>query len=331
MQALLPELRGSSQYLDLVAQLQLKEEAPHLLQLAVENPNNELGVRSAQLLVLLEGWDPFQQAIKGEHQAAVIALLANINQKPAKELLKSVAVDDQADQRNRKKAVEALSVDWGWEQRIIDLLEKESLPDELVKVAATCLLSATRPVDRAKGLEYLDRSGSGETKIASIQTLLQKEGDEALGRGVFATYCVSCHRVNGEGVGFGPDLSEISNKLGKDGLYSSILYPSAAISHGFEGVHIQKQDGTHLIGYVLSENSEKLELKIANGSIQSIAMAAIVSREKLDHSLMTPGLGEAMGETDLVHLVAYLSTLKNEENKDANPYQGKIGYERAEE
>ena len=231
----------------------------------------------------------------------------------------------------RKQALASLSFDRGWERNVIDLLENGGLPEELVKAAASKLLTAARPVDRAEGRKYLDGLTGEEAELPSIEVMVQSEGDVARGKAVFGTYCQTCHQVNGAGTAFGPDLSEIANKLGKDALFSSIIYPDAAISHGFEGVHFETKDGTHHMGYILSENQEKVELKVQTGPSVTLFKADIAKREALDHSLMTSGLARAMGEADLVNVVSFLSTLSNQRTMASNPYQGKIGFEREKE
>ena len=329
--SLLPNLRGSKKYLDLVNKLQLKEEVPQLLQMVREQPNHELGVRAAELIIELEGWDPIEEAINGQDQLAMISVLRNINRKPGKELLKKLILDEQLSMANRKKALDALSFDWGWENRVIKLLKSQTLPEELVTAAATQLLNAARPIDRAEGMKYLDGINTSDQKISSIQNLVQMEGNVPLGKEVFDLYCQTCHQVNQVGTAFGPDLSEIANKLGKDALYSAIIYPNAAISHGYEGTHFELKDGANYVGYVLSENGEKVELKVQNGAVLNLAKTDITARENLTQSLMTAGLDQAIGEEKLVDLVSYLSTLSNQQTMVSNPFQGKIGYERANE
>ncbi len=329
-QELLPPLRGTQEYLDLVDKLSYKNEREFIFQMAMEQPNHEMGVRSARILLDWEGWQAFEEAIQGEHKEATISLLKHINEGSGKELLKSVAIDEQSPMALRKKAIESLAFDWGWEPRVIKLLESRTLPEELIHVAAGKLLNAARPVDRAVGRKFLDEIGASQSTLPPLEKLVAQEGDIAQGKVVFSTYCIACHKVNGQGVAYGPDLSEIANKLGKDGLLSSIIYPDAAISHGFEGVQIELIEGTRYQGYLLSENASTLQLRVQDGSTQNLPQSDVKALTPMENSLMTPGLAQAMGEEDLVDLVSYLSSLSNQATMASNPYQGKIEYEREE-
>ncbi len=330
VQNLLPQLEGSREYLDLVDKLELSSEVPTLLALALERPNHELGIHAARLAVRLKGWEVIEDAMQGEGLAPCLAILRHINQSESKDLIISVIVSDSQEMAMRKQAIDVLAYDWGWEKRMIKLLETESLPEELVTAAATRLLSAARPVDRAEGMKYLDDLSGSNPALPPIQQLVSQTGNHEAGKTVFGTYCQTCHQVGDAGTAFGPNLSEIANKLGKDALYSAILYPSAAISHGFEGVHYQLKDGSNLVGYVQSETPDQVALTLADGSTLDFPQTEIVSREVLPNSLMPEGLGTAMGETALVDLVAYLSSLSNQATMEENPFQGKLEYEQGE-
>ena len=122
--------------------------------------------------------------------------------------------------------------------------------------------------------------------------------------------CIGCHQVKGQFINFGPDLSLIGNKLSKDGLFTAVLYPSAAIEHSFNGVTITTKAGAQVVGYIISDTAEELVLKIAGGAQQSVKKADITKREEMKQSLMAPGLAAAIGPQGLVDLVTWLQTLK---------------------
>ena len=71
--------------------------------------------------------------------------------------------------------------------------------------------------------------------------------------------------MNGKGINFGPDLSEIGGKLSKQGLYESILDPSATVSPAFRAVNIVKQNGKAFSGFITSETKEELTLQQVGG------------------------------------------------------------------
>ena len=326
---LLPDIQGTETYLDLVGQLVLKEEAPVVFQLAMDQPERELGVKAANLLIRWEGIKRFQgvaASYQPEKILPAIQVLGNIGNKEGKKLLKNIVLDEKQDMDLRIAAIHASSKGWGWEWLIKDILEEESLPETLMAIAATNLLTAFRPADRQLAMQYLGQTDQDE-QDKDISLLLAQNGDIEAGKAHFVQYCSSCHQVNQAGVSFGPDLSEIGNKLGKDALYGAIIYPSAGISHGFEGKIIKTKDGTVYTAYLLSENEQAVNIRMMGGLTQAISKDQIESSEDMKQSLMTAGLHLAMGEEKLVDLVEYLTTLKNPETQTENPYQGKILYE----
>ena len=326
---ILPDIKGTETYIDLVGQLALKDQLPEVFQMAMDEPERKLGVKAAKLILDWEGVKRFQEEVESRIPASVvpvIELFGNLYNSEGKKILKEIALDGKQDMDVRIAAIHASSKGWGWERLIKDILDEASLPDELVAVAATNLLTAFRPVDRQLAMEYLGKTDT-EGQEVNIGKLLAQNGDLKSGQVHFKQYCSSCHQVNQEGIAFGPDLSEIGNKLGKDALYGAIVYPSAGISHGFEGEMIQLDDGIVYSGYVLSENEQTISLRIMGGLTQTISKSGIEKRNKMNQSLMTGGLHLALGEDKLIDLVEYLTSLKNAETLTENPYQGKILYE----
>ena len=170
--------------------------------------------------------------------------------------------------------------------------------------------------------KFLKQHGSTD-KFPPIDELANKIGNVGNGVVVFKQYCSTCHKVNDEGISFGPDLSDVGNKLGKEAILISIIQPDAGISFGYEGEQIDTKDGKTYAGYVSSETEEAIQLTMAGGVNQSIPISNIASRKLLDFSLMTPNLHAVMGEQGLVDVVEYVVSLKNYKTLHENPFQGK--------
>jgi putative heme-binding domain-containing protein len=116
--------------------------------------------------------------------------------------------------------------------------------------------------------------------------------------------------INREGTNFGPELSEIGNKLSKNGLYMAIIHPDAGISFGYEGQILKLQDGSIKLGFIISETESELELRMSGGVTSKIDKAEILSQTQIETSLMPKNLHHTMTEQELVDLVEYLSSLK---------------------
>ena len=122
--------------------------------------------------------------------------------------------------------------------------------------------------------------------------------------------CANCHRINGQGTDFGPDLSEIGTKLGKDALYESILDLSAGISFGYEAFQLQLKSGDEAYGLKASETADEIAIKAVGGIVTRYKKSDVVKKEQMKLSIMPAGLQQTMSTQDLVDLVEYLSSLK---------------------
>jgi putative heme-binding domain-containing protein len=118
-----------------------------------------------------------------------------------------------------------------------------------------------------------------------------------------------CHKVNEEGVKFGPELTQIGDKLSKEGIYRSILYPDEGVSFGYESTLVALKDGTESMGIIASETDANLVLNLPGGSSVAFTRDQIESKTKGENSLM-PALANAMTTQELIDLVEFLSSLK---------------------
>ncbi len=139
------------------------------------------------------------------------------------------------------------------------------------------------------------------------------KGDPAKGAEVYrreSVGCIKCHQVNGAGVDFGPNLSEIGTKLGREALYESILDPSSGISFGYEAWQIELKNGDEAYGLIVSDTADELAVKTPGGIVTRYKKSDIAKREQQKLSIMPAGLQQTMSTQDLVDLVDYLSSLK---------------------
>ncbi|HEX7069511.1 MAG TPA: hypothetical protein VF190_01845, partial [Rhodothermales bacterium] len=110
-----------------------------------------------------------------------------------------------------------------------------------------------------------------------------------------------------------PELTAIGGKLPKEGLYEAVLYPSAGISHGYEGRLVTTKDGARLVGIVQSETVEGIVLRMAGGLTRTLRSDEIAASEELTESLMPP-VGRTLSQKELIDLIEFLSSLKGAED-----------------
>ncbi len=200
--------------------------------------------------------------------------------------------------------------------RALELARNGKLPEELRSEATAIVSNDADGKVRREGAELLPapKAASGRT-LPPIAELARRDGDPGRGRLVFhrasgANACAGCHRVQGEGRWVGPDLSTIGVKYGKDELFRSILYPSAAIGYNDKAHVLALSDGRVLTGLVVEESPERITLKLADGRRESVRAADVEDHKISEVSLMPEGLAATMTDAEFVDLVAYLATLR---------------------
>ena len=214
----------------------------------------------------------------------------------------------------RKVAVHALAQLQEGAAALLDLVKAGKLPDDLKFIASAELNGVRWPQIKAGAAELLPLpQGKDAEPLPPISELAKLSGDAVKGAEVFrreTVGCIKCHQVNGEGTDFGPSLSEIGAKLGKDALYESILDPSAGISFGYEAWQIELKNGDEAYGLLVNETADELAIKAIGGIITRYKRVDVVKRQKQKLSIMPAGLERAMSKQELVDLVEYLVRLK---------------------
>src|SRR5262249_15476810 len=105
--------------------------------------------------------------------------------------------------------------------------------------------------------------------------------------------CVSCHKLNGVGNEFGPDLSKLDDKFKKQDILRDILEPSFRINEKFQTVTLQTDTGQVVTGLIVAETPEELKL-VENPLVKCeplvVAKSSIEDRTPSKVSLMPQGL-----------------------------------------
>jgi putative membrane-bound dehydrogenase-like protein len=310
----LDQYQGKIEFVELVSSFKLQERAGQLLQLALQFPDSTVGKEAIKPLL---DWNKIE-LIKGamnssntaESQAILKTLRPYMSGAQTISLMEEFALDSTKNIELRKLAIKNFRGPWESEDRLLVLAKEKKLPKDLHITAAGVFQTAWRAVLREEAANYLTLPGSKEGKpLPTVSVMAEKTGDVLKGEQVFKSVCSNCHQVNKEGVNFGPDLSEIGDKLSKEAIYTSILFPDQGISFGFESWRIQLKDGSSAFGRIISETAEKIDMQYM-ADTQSVLKENVVSRTKLEGSLMPASLQSSMSEQELVDLVEYLIGLR---------------------
>jgi putative heme-binding domain-containing protein len=150
-------------------------------------------------------------------------------------------------------------------------------------------------------------------KLPSLAELAGQRGDAQQGAKVFRRPeigCSTCHQVGREGVDFGPRLTEIGTKLGREALLQAILEPSAGIAFGFEAWRVTLADGDEAYGLLVGETETELTLKLPGAVLARYPKSSVKQKIKETVSAMPADLAATMTRQELLDLVDYLASLK---------------------
>ena len=147
----------------------------------------------------------------------------------------------------------------------------------------------------------------GAKALAPVEAIATLKGDVAKGK-ASAAVCYACHKFDGKGIDFGPDLTTYAKQQSLETLILNIAQPSNNISHGFEGTRVVLDDGMVITGMVLS-SGDPLMVKSMGGVVQSIPRQRIKEEKQLDRSLMFTASQMGLTEQSVADIAAYLRSL----------------------
>ena len=78
--------------------------------------------------------------------------------------------------------------------------------------------------------------------------------------------CSGCHRIDGDGASFAPDLSDIGLRAPLEVIAQSLLEPSAVITEGFRAYVVATKNGEAHTGMIVEETGQQLTLALTDGA-----------------------------------------------------------------
>lgn len=130
------------------------------------------------------------------------------------------------------------------------------------------------------------------------------------GRELFAgTSCFACHRFDGEGGAYGPDLTMAGGRFSAKDLLESIIEPSKAISDQYEAVTIVLSDGRSISGRIANHNGESFQVMtnmLEPNNQTGVKRADIEEIVPSKISMMPAGLINTCNVEEAADLIAYI-------------------------
>ena len=140
-------------------------------------------------------------------------------------------------------------------------------------------------------------------------------GDVVRGKKIFLSEkskCSACHRIGQQGHRVGPDLTTIGSNRSASDLLESIVFPSASIVRDYDSQKVLTLDGRILTGLLVTENADTIVIQQSSGEKVSLSREDIDQMTPSAISIMPSGLDEALSESELADVVAYLQSLRQD-------------------
>src|SRR4029077_1152222 len=162
-------------------------------------------------------------------------------------------------------------------------------------------------IEKHWGVPRDARNPEREKIVAQMKELYAKTpGDPKAGVPVFKKLCAQCHKIYGEGVDVGPDITS-NGRADFDQLLSNIFDPSLVIGAGYQAVIVNTKQGQVVTGLLVEDNPQRVVLKVQGGERKTIARKDVDEQFTSKLSMMPEDLEKQLRPQEIVDLLSYLS------------------------
>jgi putative membrane-bound dehydrogenase-like protein len=306
----LENIKNDVDFIDIVSKYGLQNQRTRLEKIVLESTKPDVYEKAALVLSQLFGVAPLKEAISqkplNEDKAIkAIQRLGLVDNETISKQLILIFSNKKYPFKIREAAILAME---GYQSdvKLWNLVKINKVPKELIPAAKVVF---TKTFHSDLKVQFEQKFGKPqEHQLAIKANFLNKNGDAVKGKELFGMYCTTCHVVNGNGMDFGPALSQIGKKLTKESIYNAIVNPSQGVSFGYEGYNISLTDGSAFQGIITSKTNDEYLVKMPGQSqIVAYKKNQVKSATKMETSLM-PAF--PLKETEYLDLIGYLEGLK---------------------
>ena len=308
---------GTPRYIDLVSRYPLPGMNEELGQMVVGDFDDGTRVRAAQLLTSKkQGRKVLRQLLLEQpptESNEVATVLANLGNGRARSMLSDVVEDGVQPYRLRRNVVAAMSQNVATSKKLLAIAEAGRLPADTRLLAGGLLARSSNQEVRAKAAQMFPQPIRKDRQpLPPLDKLAKETGDADNGKKLFrgAATCANCHVVGGFGKSVGPDLTEIGSKLSREAMLTSILDPSAGISHNYEGYVVLTTDGQVINGLLISKTDGEVVIRTVDGIDRKIPSDEIEMIKQSEKSIMPEDLHHTTDQQGLIDVVEYMVGLK---------------------
>jgi putative heme-binding domain-containing protein len=133
------------------------------------------------------------------------------------------------------------------------------------------------------------------------------QGTPERGHAVFGRVCSVCHRLDGTGTAFGPDLGSLADRS-RLYLTTHILDPNRVVEPGYMLYVAVTADGRSVAGILAEESGESVTLVGLDGSRRVLLRSQLRSLGSTGLSPMPDGIEGSVAPQDMADLVAFIAS-----------------------
>lgn len=200
-----------------------------------------------------------------------------------------------------------------WTAVLLDeLAEKTVQPSDLDAAAREQLASSTDSDIRARAQQLLQQGmpSSRESIVADFQAVATMPADLARGRAIFEKSCATCHKLDGLGKDFGPNLATLTDRSPST-LLIALLDPNRAVEAKFRGYVVVTKNGQVLNGLITTESTNAITLAGADGRTTELLRSDIEELRDSGKSFMPEGLERDLSKQDLADVLLFVRETNN--------------------
>jgi putative heme-binding domain-containing protein len=146
------------------------------------------------------------------------------------------------------------------------------------------------------------------------EQILALKGNPERGRELFfkssGLQCSTCHRIEGKGSNFGPDLSQIGKQATPAKILESLLEPSKSIDPKYVAYLVETKDGKLYTGLLVEKTAKEVVLKVQADKDVRVAASEVERIAPQSRSLMPDQLLRDLTQEQAADLLAFLASLK---------------------
>ena len=314
VESVLGHVHGTPQFAQLVQKFELADHYPALMDDTLGDPTSPAAIAAVRTVLEAGKFEVVRRLLSGDDREVAVKtaqLLGSAQADGAVDLLVEVLLAAKVSQSVRIEAVRSI-VRAGGAEVLLDLARDDRFPEEFKEIAGGAIAGTLNVFLRNEAAELFPMPPMKNNEpLPQMTELLVYIGNPERGKEVFTkATCVTCHKAQGQGVDFGPDLSAIGTKLDKSAIYEAILNPASGVATGYEAYTLELESGKLVSGLIVSETEDNLTLKLPGGAIVGYDVDEVFEKRRQSTSAMPTGLLQLMTVDELVDLVEYLSTLR---------------------